>query len=464
MKMLELMKKFPITVVDLFEQIQVEYESSLVDDNFFIYSIVGAENATINDNCLFIPYSESDDKIINLCSKNDVVVLTNHYIESVNCIIVSDIITVLRKICDWMMQNVSIPSIIITGSEGKTTTKRMIYRVMNEEYNTFCKLGNYNTLHALCCQIQEIQHDAQYIVQEVDESREKNIRFCSEILKPEIAVITNIAEAHIGRLGSKEVLKDVFLDIQYGLKDNGIIVLNGDDETSGEIDFDRKVIKVGIYNKNVDCFAYNIGFKDGKTEFDITYLEEKEHIVLNVIGEHNVYNAMVAFVVGKLKGISNENIKKALLKYRNNGYRQNICSLCKTTVYADCYNASLRSISFAVKTFESLKSKRKVLVIGDIAELGEFAEETYKEIADVINKTNIGALITYGNDSSMIHNYLTKPMIYIHATSFEDLNKSIIKMRLKGYNCWLFKASRIMKLENNIRVCFPFLWRLYING
>lgn len=455
---------FPISIGNLLKQLDVEYESSSDIDGFTVSSIVGAENASVVDGCLFIPYSESDETIVKLCSNKNVVVLSDHFIDGILCIVVSDIINVLKSICDWMGSYINIPSIIVTGSEGKTTTKRMIYNVMNTEYKTFCKIGNYNTLHALCCQLQEIPTGPEYIVQEVDESRYNNILYCSQILNPEIAVITNIAEAHLGALGSKDALIKTFLDIGCGLKDDGIIIINADDETSWGLDFDKKVISVGIKNKNADYLASNIISTDkGKTEFDIIHDGQSEHITLPVLGEHNVYDAMVAFVIGKLKGISTKNIKQALLNYRNSGFRQNICSFAGTTVYADCYNASLRSVSFAVKTFDSLKAKRKVLVLGDIAELGEFAEDTYKGIADVINQTNnIDALITYGEDSAMINNYLTKDILSEHADTFSELDKKIRSMRLKGYNCWLFKASRTMKLEKNIKKAFPVIWRLYI--
>ena len=127
-----------------------------------------------------------------------------------------------------------------------------------------------------------------------------------------------------------------------GLRENGYVILNADDKDSMGCGFQANTISVGIYNEAADCLATNIIEKAGGVEFDASFRGKATHINLSVHGIHNVYDAMMAFVVGKLKGIPEKKICNSLHSFSNTGIRQNIVRLGGVLIYADCYNASLR--------------------------------------------------------------------------------------------------------------------------
>ena len=333
----------------------------------------------------------------------------------------------------------------------------MVTAVLAQEYRVFSKAGNWNSMHSLTCSLQSIENGIDLLVQEVDEKRPDNPYCCSRILSPEIAVVTNVAESHIGYLGGLKALAKSFSGITAGMDENGVLILNGDDENSLHAGFDARTLLVAIRNEKADCRAMNIDSGPEGTEFDVCFRGETVHVRLSAYGEHNVYDAMMAYVVGKLKGVSTEKILAGLKSYRNSGIRQNVCRVGGETVYADCYNASPTSIAFAVKAFCDLPGTtgRKVAVIGDIAEVDGYEEETYRRIAETVDTSDVDILVTYGGNSEMIWDYLTRPMAKRHARTAEELYDRLRSLRAEGENSYLFKASRVMKLEDAIRDVFP---------
>lgn len=337
----------------------------------------------------------------------------------------------------------------------------MVDSVLTQEKQVCCEQGNYNTLHALCWVLTRVESGAELVLEEVDEKRLRNTEMCSLVLKPGIALITNIAEAHLGFYGSREALTDSFRGITAGMDETGVVIINGDDPSSVDARFNAKIITVGIYNEAADCRATNIRDTRHGTEFDLSYQGKTAHVRLSLFGEHNVYNAMMAFVVGTLNGLKTESILQGLAAYRNSGIRQNICRLGQTLVYADCYNASSTSIRYALKCFESIAAgKGKIVaVLGDIAEIDGFEEDTYREIAGFIDASGIDVLVTCGRDSEMIARYLNRKLETIHTSDLDELNACLSRLKKAGCRAFLFKASRFMQLEKSIRQAFPLHWK-----
>ncbi len=165
-------------------------------------------------------------------------------------------------------------------------------------------------------------------------------------------------------------------------------------------------------------------------------------------------------MVGRLEGVAPENIRKGLASYRNSGVRQNICSLGNTMIYADCYNASATSVGYAIRCFDQVASpkRKKVAVLGDIAEIEGYEEETYRKIALALDRSGVDMLVTCGKDSKMLHNFVTRDMIKKHTGDLSELN-AYLKTVKKGGGSYLFKASHFMKLEDSIREAFPLVYK-----
>lgn len=399
----------------------------------------------------------SDAIMIKRIGEGCLAVLTDHEIEGIPCIVVDDLYSVVFSICKWMYKEINLPSIIISGSTGKTTTKRMINDIMEKQISVFSTNKNSNILIEFCCNLQSVKPTDQITVWEVDEGNYYNTELIPKILKPSIAVFTNVGDSHLGHIGSKEKQINNIRKLTSGMDENGIVIINSDDKESTNVGFDKNIVTIGINDTTADCIAFNIKQTRRGTTFDVRFQNDEAHITLRVFGIHNIYDAMMAYVVGVLQGVNKKDILKALKNYRNVGYRQNILRNGGVVLYADCYNASAVSVSYAIRCFCDLPNThgKKIAILGDIAEIEGYEEKTYREIANAVDNSTIDILLTYGKDSVMIHKYMKKDLLKKHFSSQEELNQFLIKLKKKGKNSYLFKASRSMELEHSIKVAFP---------
>ena len=338
----------------------------------------------------------------------------------------------------------------------------MTYTVLAERFRLFTINESRNTLKDLCCYIQNIEENDQFVVWEVSENRIHEVEYSSLVLQPRIAAITNIGESHIGTIeGGKEALLQSIQSITAGMDKEGVVIINADDRDSRQICFDRKTIRVSLKDTAADCFAYNISKTKKGVSFDLRFEEHITHVDLSVFGVHNIYNAMMAFVIGVLQGIDRKTAARALKKYRNVGFRQNILRFGGVVVYADCYNSSALSVSSAIRCFCDLPGihGKRIAVLGDIAEIEGHEEQTYRKIAEVIDDSAIDMVVTYGKDSAAIHDYLSRPVEKLHCSSSAELDAALNQLKRSGTNAYLIKGSRSMKMEQNLRHCFP--WHYY---
>lgn len=256
------------------------------------------EGVFIKD-CLFVHYERDEDSVAHNAMKNGArALLCSHQIADYPCIIVDDVLTALRHILLPMYEKIQIPTTVITGSCGKTTTKNFINCVYSSQYNTFCNITNGNTFEYVGFEIQRFDKKAKLFVQEVNESDPFNAKNASEVLKPQIACITNMDKSHIGELGSEENIMHAICDITAGMDENGTVIINGDDLNSSKVTFKQKVIRVSIKDKNADCFADNINSNAESVSFNLHYMGECVNIVIPIGGVHNIYNAEMAYVCG----------------------------------------------------------------------------------------------------------------------------------------------------------------------
>jgi len=270
-------------------------------------------------------------------------------------------------------------------------------------------------------------------------------------------------KSHIGELGSEENIMKAICEITAGMDQNGTVILNADDPNSRKVTFPQRTIRVGIHDQSADCVARNLESAADHIAFDLTYRGEQAHLIIPVTGTHNVYDAMMAYVVARVSGIPVKTIQKGLLHYRPLGFRQNIYRSRGTTIYADCYNASAKSIRSALEVLEKQPRRigtRKIAVLGDIGEIDGFKEDIYRDVADSISVSDVDILITCGTDTELIHGYLTRELPAFHTRTLADLCDRIVSVRQKN-DILLFKASRSMHLEKAIQRTFP---SAYVKG
>ncbi len=368
-------------------------------------------------------------------------------------ILVKDSVKALQDIAMYKRSLYNIPVVAITGSVGKTSTKDMIAEVLTKKYKVLKTAGNENNEIGLPFTILKLQEE-EVLVLEMGMNHLKEISLLSKIAKPDIAVITNIGTAHIGNLGSKENILKAKLEILDGIKERGILIINNDDEMLNKIKLNNlETIKIGINNKS-DYTAENIKYDNNKSTY---YLNNKK-ITINVFGNAFIYNSLIAYAIAKKLNIEDNLIIEALKEYKSAKNRLEVIKTKKNiTLINDAYNANLESMIFSLNFLKNYKGKRKIAVLGDILELGEFSKKIHYLIGENVGKLNIDKLICVGNYSKYIaFSSIDEGLKENDVAYFENINDAFnfLKEEIKEEDVILFKASNRMKLidlVNNIQ-------------
>ena len=269
----------------------------------------------------------------------------------------------------------NIPVVAITGSVGKTTTKDMIYAVLSSTYNTLKNEGNYNNDIGMPFTFMNYQNQ-DVMVLEMGMNHFGEISLLTQLAKPNVAVITNIGTSHIGNLGSRENILKAKLEILEGMDENGVLVLNHDNDLLSTVSGIKQTIKtVGIHT-SADIIASNIQIFKDATTFCVKDDGKEYTFKIKLTSEKLVYNALLAIAVGKHFHIPMERMQEALKNCEYTKMRMNIEKMNGITVINDCYNASLESIKAALETLQTQIGRRKIAILGDVLELRRILSKT----------------------------------------------------------------------------------------
>ena len=367
----------------------------------------------------------------------------------------------------------NIPVVALTGSVGKTTTKEFTYLVVNSEFNAIKTQGNLNNEIGLPQMLFQIDNSTEAAVIEMGMNHFGEIHRLVTATKPTLAMITNIGVSHIENLGSREGILKSKLEILDGLEAGSPFIINVDNDMlktildKDEIMEKYDVITFGIESESANYKAKNIKEENGSTSFDVEYTTTKiipeidgvtakvylcsQHIVIPTIGIHNVYNALAAFAVGITLGIDSQISADALSNYVPAGMRQKSVTVGGITSIEDCYNASPDSMNAAIKTLANTKANKKIAVLGDMLELGDYSKKAHDEVGQAVADNKIDFLLAYGNDAKYIVDVAKengmKNAFYFN--NKEELSNKLFELANKG-DAVIFKASRGMKLEDVI--------------
>ncbi len=361
------------------------------------------------------------------------------------CVVTDSTRMALLKIARYYRSKFSPILVGITGSVGKTTTKEMIALVNNE-------IGLPKTLFNLTR-----EHKAAVI--EMGMNHFGEIERLSNTARPTMAVITNIGFSHIENLKSQEGILQAKLEMLSGMEENAPLITNGDDKFLSKLkdSLSRPVYLYGIENEACDYRAVNVAENEGATSFDIKWEDKEITAEIPCIGIHNVMNALAAFAVGILNGLTAEEIISALKKYKPDGMRQNIVKKGDKTVIIDCYNASPDSMKASLSVLSKMNCEgRKIAVLGDMLELGEASEKLHRLVGKYAAEYKPDMLYCYGDDASYICAEASKYGLagaFFHKED-KELMAETIKDNLESGDVILFKASRGMKLEEVIDKIF----------
>lgn len=317
-------------------------------------------------------------------------------------IYVEDTLRALQDLAHFLRLKQDIPVIAITGSNGKTTTKEMLYAILSKRFKVIKNEGNLNNHIGLPLSLTRIAPDDEVAVLELGMNASGEIRRLCEIAVPTYGVITNIGSAHIGNLGSLESIRSAKLEILKGL---AVIVLNADDSflmqgyesTRTQGSFDTRLITFSMHNDS-DVKAEDVVINGNGSRFTLKLRDGGSiSITLNVHGLFNVYNALAASAVCLSLGMSLEEIKTALEFYKAFPMRFEVVRQNSITLINDSYNANPSSMKEALKELVHMKGEgRAVAVLGDMLELGEFSGKAHSDIIKMAADMGVNIFVAVG--------------------------------------------------------------------
>ena len=361
---------------------------------------------------------------------------------------VEDTLEALYEIAKYKRSLYNIPVIAVTGSVGKTSTKDIIASVVSQKYKTLKTEGNNNNNIGLPLTILKLK-DHEALVVEMGMNHFGEISLLTNIAKPTLAVITNIGTSHIGNLGSRENILKAKLEILEGMKIPRVIINNDNDLLHKWYEENKEKIEIHTYgiNNSSDIIAEKIELGEEKSKFVAKTSSEKVNIDVPVGGEHFVYNALCGFMVGKILGLSSKEIQNGILKFELTKKRMDIRVLKNgATLINDSYNASYESMKASLKYLSSRTDLRKIAVLGDMLELGDFSKELHEKVGEEVANDNIDVLICRGEFAKNIiskANENKKTQCILLQNNEEILSK--LQEILKEGDVVLIKASNGMK-------------------
>lgn len=382
------------------------------------------------------------------------------------CVYVEDTLTALQKLAAWYRQQFDIPVIGVTGSVGKTTTKEMISTVLGVKYNVLKTIGNLNSQIGVALMMFHIDEDTELAVFEMGMSMPGEMARLVEIARPQTAVLTNIGVSHIGNLGSREkITYEKGHIVKYvGASHDGRFYICG----NGDL---QKLSGENIpYAEGSSCETVFYGMEDGCTytasDLQVTeagqrflYHGQKECVVeLSVMGKHNVENAVIALALGEQFGVELSGAAEALRGYRPFSMRGERKDCHGYHVIDDTYNASPDSINSNIDAlFDYSEKGNKIVVLGDVLELGAQAEALHRGIGDFIvseagKGKKLSCVITVGESARYISSQVEeKSDIKTKPCMDNDEAAEFLKQIVKPGDWVLVKGSRGMHMDEVVK-------------
>ncbi len=369
---------------------------------------------------------------------------------------VDDTLQAMQAIGAYVRSRYDIPFVGVTGSVGKTTTREMITAAINSGKRCYHTEGNKNSQVGVALTLSEMTEEYDAAVIEMGISEPGQMDVLSALVKPSICVVTVIGVAHMEYLGSKEGICKEKLSITNSMAEDGLLLLNGDDEMlmAAAPTMNCNIMTYGL-NDSCDFVGNNIRIEDFMTVFDCTHGGETVTVRMNVMGKHNVRNALAGMAVAYKLGISLETSATAFEDF--SGQRQRIIREDgKYTIFDDTYNASPDSMIASIDVLCDMECKgRKYAVLGDMFELGEDSEKYHRQVGEYLAGKKIDVIITIGEMSRHIKAAVDSHMdIYGQTKQFMDNAEAALYLtyELSDDDIVLVKGSNGMNMNEIVNI------------
>ncbi|MGZ3903699.1 MAG: UDP-N-acetylmuramoyl-tripeptide--D-alanyl-D-alanine ligase [Bacteroidia bacterium] len=377
-----------------------------------------------------------------------VVVDEKEQVKSDKYILVDDVLATLQKLANHHRKYSDLPVIAITGSNGKTTTKELVHAVLSKKFNTQYTKGNLNNHIGVPLTLLSITEEHEMAVVEMGANHQGEIDMLSRIAEPDFGIITNIGTAHLEGFGGIEGVKKGKTELYRYLKEKGgIVFLHGDDEVLVGLSKENHKYTYGtkkLYDV-VGKFSESNLFVElaWKTRYTATELKGAEFIKTNLVGVYNYNNALCAACVGTYFKVDDALIKEAISSYNPTNNRSQLFKTENNTLILDYYNANPSSMQVAIDNFAAMPAQNKMLVLGDMLELGEGSIEEHQALIKLLEEKKLDDYILVGPIFSSLQkekSFLNSKMAFDFFKAGNPKNKTI-----------LIKGSRGIALEEVVK-------------
>ena len=348
-------------------------------------------------------------------------------------ILVKDVLTYMQELAHFHRRCFDIPVIAICGSNGKTTTKNLIYRVLAKKYKTHCTQGNFNNHIGVPITLLEMQQDAEVAIIELGTNSPGEIAELCSITNPNYGLITNIGKEHLEGFGTLEaVAKEESEIYHYLLKNKGTAFINADDDWLSRM-------SRGLENKVLFTKA------DCKIETlvpTIQFSYKNVSFTSSLMGDYNLDNILTAIAIGEHLRVDLQYIRDGIAEYQPDNNRSQLIQKGTNTILLDAYNANPSSMQVAISNFAKMPQIQKVLILGDMFEMGPTANQEHDELLQWCTQFGFTKIYTLGDHFAAIsvNSDISTP------SSMEKLGEEIKTVDYQN-TAFLIKGSRGMKME-----------------
>ncbi len=366
-----------------------------------------------------------------------------HFIEG--CILVEDVLESLQELAKYHRDQLKIPIIGITGSNGKTTTKELLNAVLSKKYKVKATPGNYNNHIGVPLTLLSIGQDIEIAIIEMGANHAGEIAFLCEISQPNFGAISNIGFAHMEGFGSFETIIETKCALYRFLeKNNGLAFVDSKNQLLVEKSVNNKRI---LFGKSDNCYSEITHSSSPFLEFNLK-VKDKESLKVStqLIGDYNLDNAMIAISIGQYFDVDFKDIVDAIEEYIPSNNRSQWMESESNKLILDAYNANPSSIKSAIENFRSLQLKNKVIILGDMLELGETAVEEHQKVIELLLKEDMDVYLV-----GPIYSQCLKPENMHFFSNTADAKSYFSKNRIKDKTI-LIKGSRGLKLESLVEL------------
>ncbi len=368
------------------------------------------------------------------------------HFEDKRIIRVQDTLKTLQQLANYHRKKFHLPVLAITGSNGKTTHKELINVVLSKKFKTLATFGNLNNHIGVPLTLLNIRQEHEFAIIEMGANHKGEIAELCSIAEPNFGLITNIGKAHLEGFGGIEGVKIGKSELYKHLaKGSGKVFLNSDDEVLKELAHNNAIISYGS-NRQADVIGQlqasseNVKFKYAASANQLNW-DAKPVIHTNIVGAYNYINCLAAVCIGHYFGLDEMQIKTALEEYVPNMNRSQMVDTGKNKVILDAYNANPSSMKAAIENFADYPAQQKLLLLGDMFELGDYSKEEHQKIINLLKQHQLLNTILVGEEFLNIGDNTFKAF-----KTTEECKNYLKTLTITKYSI-LIKGSRGMKME-----------------